>query len=82
MYLIKFKQPTHFDARGRNGYMPCYGVMVHNMGDGDFSEVHLYPVGARGKESEACRIPILKEAIPDLIAALIDAIGHPLPPTT
>jgi len=68
---IKFDRPTRFDARGRNGYLPCYGVELSDMGDGDFAEIHLHPIGARGNASEACRIPIRKNAIPALLAELL-----------
>ena len=40
-------------------------------------EVHLHPITSRGEASDACRIVIRKSAIPDLIKALIDALGPP-----
>ena len=47
------------------------------MGTGDFEEVHIHPITSRGNPSEACRVTIRKSAIPDLIKALIDAVGPP-----
>jgi len=78
MQTIKFDRPSHFDSRGRNGYLPTYGVALFNMGTGDFDEVHIHPITSRGNPSDACRVVIPKSAIPDLIKALIDAFGpHP-----
>jgi len=77
MQTIKFDRPSHFDSRGRNGYLPTYGVAPFNMGTGDSDEVHIHPITSRGNPSEACRVTIRKSAIPDLIRALIDAVGPP-----
>jgi hypothetical protein len=77
MQTIKFERPSYFDSRGRNGYVPTYGVAVFNMGTGDFDEVHIHPVTSRGAVSEACRLAIRKSAIPDLVKALLDAVGPP-----
>jgi len=77
---IKFDRPTNYDARGRNGFLQCYGVQLHNMvstGNGEYDEIHIYPIGISGKASEACRIPIRKSAIPALISALLDMVGPP-----
>jgi hypothetical protein len=46
-------------------------------GTGDFDEVHIHPITSRGNSSEACRVSIRKSIIPDLIKALIDALGPP-----
>jgi hypothetical protein len=46
-------------------------------GTGDFDEVHIHPITSRGNSSEACRVSIRKSVIPDLIKALIDALGPP-----
>ena len=75
---IKFDKEAHFQSRGRNGYLNTHGVAVDNMGVGDTEEVHLHPITSRGEASDACRIVIRKSAIPDLIKALIDAVGPPL----
>jgi hypothetical protein len=77
--IIKFDEPTHFEARGRNGYLPCYGIQLVNMGTGDFAEFHLFPISQRGKASEACRIPVRKSAIPALIKELLEMVGDPPP---
>ena len=77
MQTIKFDRPSYFNSRGRNGYLPTYGVAIFNMGTGDFEEVHIHPITSRGNPSEACRVTIRKSAIPDLIKALIDALGPP-----
>jgi len=77
MQTIKFDRPSHFDSRGRNGYLTTHGVALFNMGTGDFEEVHIHPITSRGNPSEACRVTIRKSAIPDLIRALIDAVGPP-----
>ena len=77
MQTIKFDRPSHFDSRGRNGYLTTHGVALFNMGTGDFEEVHIHPITSRGNPSEACRVTIRKSAIPDLIKALIDALGPP-----
>ena len=77
MQTIKFDRPSHFDSRGRNGYLRTYGVAIFNMGTGDFEEVHIHPITSRSNPSEACRVTIRKSAIPDLIKALIDALGPP-----
>ena len=77
MHTIKFDRPSYFDSRGRYGYLPTYGAAVFNMGTGDFEEVHIHPITSRGNPSEACRVTIRKSAIPDLIKALIDALGPP-----
>src|ERR1700730_5739031 len=74
---IKFDKEAHFQSRGRNGYLNTHGVAVYNMGVGDTEEVHLHPITSRGEASDACRIVIRKSAIPDLIKALIDAVGPP-----
>ncbi len=70
MKTIPFDQPTHFEARGRNGYLPMRGVVISDMGNGDFAEIHLNPMKRDGNPSEACRIPIRKSALPGLIAEL------------
>ena len=75
--FVKFDRPSYFDSRGRNGYLQTHGVAVSNMGTGDFDEVHIHPITSRGNPSEACRVTIRKSAIPDLIKALIDAVGPP-----
>jgi hypothetical protein len=49
------------------------------MGTGEYAEFHLFPIGRRGKPSEACRIPIRKSAIPALIKELLEMVGDPLP---
>ena len=80
MQTIKFDRPSHFDSRGRNGFIHTHGVAVFNMGVDeryDFAEVRLHPITSRGEASEACRVTIRKSAIPDLIKALIDALGPP-----
>ena len=77
MQTVKFDQPSYFDSRGRNRYLPTYGVAIFNMGTGDFEEVHIHPITSRGNPSEACRVTIRKSAIPDLIKALIEALGPP-----
>jgi hypothetical protein len=77
MQTIKFDRPSYFDSRGRNGYLPTYGVAILNMGTGDFEEVHIHPIPSRGHPSEACRVTIRKSTISDLIKALIDALGPP-----
>ena len=77
MQTIKFDRPSHFDSRGRNGYLPTYDVALINMGTSDFDEVHIHPITSRSNPSEACRVTIRKSAIPDLIKALIDALGLP-----
>jgi hypothetical protein len=77
MTKIKFDQPTYFDSRGRNGFISTHGLAVFNMGTGDFDEVHIHPVTSRGAVSEACRLAIRKSAIPDLVKALLDAVGPP-----
>jgi hypothetical protein len=77
MHTIKFDRPCYFDSRGRNGYLPTYGVVIFNMGTGDFEEVHIHPITSRGNPSEACRVTLRKSAIPDLIKALIGALGPP-----
>jgi hypothetical protein len=70
---IKFAEPTHyFDSRGRN--FPTYGVAIHDMGNGEFAEVHLHSIGQRGRESEASRVTVAKSAIPDLVGALLDTL--------
>ena len=74
---IKFDKEAHFQSRGRNGYLNTHGVAVYNMGIGEFEEVHLHPITSRGEASDACRVVIRKSAIPDLIKALIDALGPP-----
>jgi len=74
---IKFDKEAHFQSRGRNGYLNTHGVAVYNMGIGEFEEVHLHPITSRGEASDACRVVIRKSAIPDLIKALIDALGLP-----
>ena len=74
---IKFDKEAHFQSRGRSGYLNTHGVAVYNMGVGDTEEVHLHPITSRGEASDACRIVIRKSAIPDLIKALIDALGPP-----
>jgi len=81
MRTIKFDRPTKFDFRGRNGYAPCYGVEIVNVGTGDYAEIHLFPVGMRGKPSEACRLPIRKSAIPEIIEALVNMVGPPTAPS-
>jgi hypothetical protein len=75
--FVKFDRPSYFDSRGRNGYLQTHGVAIFNMGTGDFEEVHIHPITSRGNPSEACRVTIRKSAIPDLIKALIDAVGPP-----
>jgi hypothetical protein len=77
MQTVKFDRPSYFDSRGRNGYLPTHGVAIFNMGTGDCEEVHIHPITSRGNPSEACRVTIRKSAIPDLIRALIDAVGPP-----
>ena len=77
MQHIKFDKATHFDSRGRNGYLTTHGLALCDMGNGDFAEVHLHPVTGRGTMSEACRITIRKSAIPNLVAALLEAAGTP-----
>jgi hypothetical protein len=76
MAELKFDKPTHFDARGRNGYLAAYGVALFDMGSGDFAEIHLHPITARGKVSEACRTPIAKSAVPALIAELLQFMSR------
>ena len=80
MHTIKFDRPSYFASRGRNGFIHTHGVAVFNMGvdeRDDFAEVRLHPITSRGEASEACRVTIRKSAIPDLIKALIDALGPP-----
>ena len=77
MQTIKFDRPSYFDSRGRNGYLPTHGVVIFNMGTGDFEEVHIHAITSQGNPSEACRVTIRKSAIPALIKALIDALGPP-----
>jgi hypothetical protein len=53
-------------------------VAIFNMAEtGDCVEVHIHPITSRGNPSEACRVTIRKSAIPDLIKALIEALGPP-----
>lgn len=72
MSTIEFDTPTRFGALGRNGFIRCHGVEVADIGD----EIHLRPV-THGETSVACRIPIRKSAIGDLIDALNRAAGGP-----
>lgn len=63
---IRFKVPPRFDHKGRNGYLKAGGVVVTDVG----GEIFIEPLNGRGDLSEAARLVVPKEHLPDLIAAL------------
>jgi hypothetical protein len=77
MHTIKFDRPSYFDFTRTERIPADLRCSCLQYGTGDFEEVHIHPITSRGNPSEACRVTIRKSAIPDLIKALIDALGPP-----